>query len=213
MVGESGMKMELRSADNVGRGLWCSKPWNLQNWVWVWVLDQAEGSWCWGCLIISESDWWWLLTTLVCNSCPCWPLVAVPAYVAPDLVEPPAYTYQYGVNDDYSGANFQQTESRDGYGPNKRNWNEQKKYDSWMFDEEACIFLWWEINKGLTLQEGLEIWRKHLTEFPGRKDNSCIIWLNCIFKFCTGLSGTLTLQKIWSDRYNYLRQFPPKPWV
>ena len=56
-----------------------------------------------------------MLTTLICNSCPCWPLVAVPAYVAPDLVEPPAYTYQYGVNDDYSGANFQQTESRDGY--------------------------------------------------------------------------------------------------
>merc|ERR1712095_150017 len=42
-------------------------------------------------------------------------LVAAPGYAAPDLAEPPVYTYQYGVNDDYSGANFQQTESRDGY--------------------------------------------------------------------------------------------------
>merc|ERR1719442_191573 len=32
-----------------------------------------------------------------------------------DLSEPPAYAYQYGVNDDYSGANFQQQETRDGY--------------------------------------------------------------------------------------------------
>ena len=30
------------------------------------------------------------------------------AYAAAD-------SYTYGVNDDYSGANFQQTESRDGY--------------------------------------------------------------------------------------------------
>merc|ERR1719369_898946 len=28
---------------------------------------------------------------------------------------PPVYSYQYGVNDDYSGANFQQSENRDGY--------------------------------------------------------------------------------------------------
>merc|ERR1711942_337182 len=35
-------------------------------------------------------------------------LVAAPGYAAPDLAEPPVYTYQYGVNDDYSGANFQQ---------------------------------------------------------------------------------------------------------
>merc|ERR1719442_246186 len=32
-----------------------------------------------------------------------------------DLSEPPAYAYEYGVNDDYSGANFQQQETRDGY--------------------------------------------------------------------------------------------------
>ena len=36
------------------------------------------------------------------------------AYAAADLAEPPVYSYTYGVNDDYSGANFQQTESRDG---------------------------------------------------------------------------------------------------
>merc|ERR1712054_399542 len=43
------------------------------------------------------------------------PLVAAPGYASPDLAEPPVYSYTYGVNDDYSGANFQQTESRDGY--------------------------------------------------------------------------------------------------
>merc|ERR1712088_84058 len=32
-----------------------------------------------------------------------------------DLSEPPVYAYEYGVNDDYSGANFQQQETRDGY--------------------------------------------------------------------------------------------------
>merc|ERR1712215_192078 len=42
---------------------------------------------------------------------PAGPLVAAPA----DLSEPPVYSYQYGVNDDYSGANFQQSENRDGY--------------------------------------------------------------------------------------------------
>merc|ERR1712123_318187 len=43
-------------------------------------------------------------------------IAAHPAgYAAPDLAEPPVYTYQYGVQDDYSGNNFQQTESRDGY--------------------------------------------------------------------------------------------------
>ena len=36
-------------------------------------------------------------------------------YVADDLSEPPVYSYQYGVADDYSGANFAQTEQRDGY--------------------------------------------------------------------------------------------------
>merc|ERR1711953_412333 len=44
-------------------------------------------------------------------------LVAHPAagYAAADLSEPPVYNYQYGVADDYSGANFAQTEQRDGY--------------------------------------------------------------------------------------------------
>ena len=43
------------------------------------------------------------------------PLVAAPGYASPDLAEPPVYNYQYGVSDDYSGANFQQAETRDGY--------------------------------------------------------------------------------------------------
>ena len=38
-----------------------------------------------------------------------------PAYHQPSYEEPAAYTYQYGVNDDYSGANFNADESRDGY--------------------------------------------------------------------------------------------------
>merc|ERR1712117_788869 len=45
-------------------------------------------------------------------------LVAAPhaaGYVADDLAEPPVYAYNYGVADDYSGANFAQTEQRDGY--------------------------------------------------------------------------------------------------
>merc|ERR1711887_294825 len=43
--------------------------------------------------------------------------LAAPAPQLPyqDLSEPPAYAYEYGVNDDYSGANFQQQETRDGY--------------------------------------------------------------------------------------------------
>merc|ERR1712106_84554 len=36
-------------------------------------------------------------------------------YASPDLSEPPVYAYQYGVSDDYSGANFAQNEQRDGY--------------------------------------------------------------------------------------------------
>merc|ERR1712112_815772 len=36
-------------------------------------------------------------------------------YAQPDLSEPPVYAYNYGVADDYSGANFAQTEQRDGY--------------------------------------------------------------------------------------------------
>merc|ERR1712025_462140 len=34
---------------------------------------------------------------------------------AGDLAEPPVYAYNYGVNDDYSGAQFSQNEQRDGY--------------------------------------------------------------------------------------------------
>merc|ERR1712106_492291 len=42
--------------------------------------------------------------------------VAHPAAAAyGDLAEPALYAFQYGVNDDYSGNNFQQTEQRDGY--------------------------------------------------------------------------------------------------
>merc|ERR1711892_1565519 len=37
------------------------------------------------------------------------------AAAAPDLAEPPVYNYQYGVSDDYSGASFQQSDTRDGY--------------------------------------------------------------------------------------------------
>merc|ERR1719232_209180 len=41
---------------------------------------------------------------------------AAPAYKAPASYEDPAvYQYEYAVNDDYSGANFQATEGRDGY--------------------------------------------------------------------------------------------------
>ena len=47
------------------------------------------------------------------SSLPAGVLVAHP--VADDLSEPPVYQYQYGVADDYSGANFAQTEQRDGY--------------------------------------------------------------------------------------------------
>merc|ERR1712128_349007 len=34
---------------------------------------------------------------------------------SPDLAEPALYAFQYGVSDDYSGANFAQEEQRDGY--------------------------------------------------------------------------------------------------
>merc|ERR1712037_442728 len=45
------------------------------------------------------------------------PLVhAVAGYAAPDLAEPSPYTYTYAVADDYSKANFQQSESNDGTG-------------------------------------------------------------------------------------------------
>merc|ERR1712106_704989 len=36
-------------------------------------------------------------------------------YASPDLAEPALYAFQYGVSDDYSGANFAQEEQRDGY--------------------------------------------------------------------------------------------------
>merc|ERR1712025_227190 len=42
-------------------------------------------------------------------------LVPAAGYANGDLAEPPVYNYQYGVADDYSGANFAQTEQRDGY--------------------------------------------------------------------------------------------------
>merc|ERR1712168_1336545 len=53
----------------------------------------------------------------VVSSLPAGVLVAHPAagYAAGDLAEPPVYNFQYGVADDYSGANFAQTEQRDGY--------------------------------------------------------------------------------------------------
>ena len=38
-----------------------------------------------------------------------------PAPAYGDLAEPALYAFQYAVNDDYSGAQFQQTEHRDGY--------------------------------------------------------------------------------------------------
>ena len=41
---------------------------------------------------------------------------AVAGYAAPDLAEPSPYTYTYAVADDYSKANFQQSESNDGTG-------------------------------------------------------------------------------------------------
>merc|ERR1719431_189317 len=48
--------------------------------------------------------------------------IAAPQYAAPvvvkaadDLAEAPVYAYNYGVNDDYSGAQFSQNEQRDGY--------------------------------------------------------------------------------------------------
>merc|ERR1712172_448319 len=37
------------------------------------------------------------------------------AYHQPSYDEPAVYSYQYGVNDDYSGANYNADESRDGY--------------------------------------------------------------------------------------------------
>merc|ERR1711983_307820 len=40
----------------------------------------------------------------------------VHAVAAPDLAEPSPYTYTYAVADDYSKANFQQSESNDGNG-------------------------------------------------------------------------------------------------
>merc|ERR1711881_603956 len=41
---------------------------------------------------------------------------AVASYNPGDLVEPPPYNYQYAVADDYSGANFAQSEANDGTG-------------------------------------------------------------------------------------------------
>merc|ERR1712106_1279393 len=41
--------------------------------------------------------------------------VAHPAAAVGDLAEPALYAFNYGVSDDYSGASFQQSETRDGY--------------------------------------------------------------------------------------------------
>merc|ERR1712083_545924 len=43
------------------------------------------------------------------------PAYGAPAYHQPSYEEPAVYAYQYGVNDDYSGANYNADESRDGY--------------------------------------------------------------------------------------------------
>ena len=44
------------------------------------------------------------------------PRYGAPAYKAPASYDEPAvYQYQYAVNDDYSGSNFQANEGRDGY--------------------------------------------------------------------------------------------------
>ena len=43
------------------------------------------------------------------------PGYGAPAYVQPDYSEPAVYSYNYGVNDGYSGANYNADESRDGY--------------------------------------------------------------------------------------------------
>merc|ERR1712156_912668 len=53
--------------------------------------------------------------TIVCAAVAAGPPAGPVVVASPDLAEPPVYSYQYGVSDDYSGANFQQTESRDGY--------------------------------------------------------------------------------------------------
>merc|ERR1711931_445748 len=48
------------------------------------------------------------------------PILAHPAPVHgyPEPVAPPVYSYEYGVADEYSGANFGQNEARDGYSTN-----------------------------------------------------------------------------------------------
>ena len=43
------------------------------------------------------------------------PAYGAPVYAQPSYDEPASYTYSYGVNDGYSGANFNADESRDGY--------------------------------------------------------------------------------------------------
>merc|ERR1739845_241703 len=58
------------------------------------------------------------MKAIIAAALPAGVLVAKPVaagYAQPDLAEPPVYAYNYGVADDYSGANFAQTEQRDGY--------------------------------------------------------------------------------------------------
>ena len=44
------------------------------------------------------------------------PTYGAPVYVQPSYDEPASYSYQYGVNDGYSGANFNADETADGHG-------------------------------------------------------------------------------------------------
>ena len=46
------------------------------------------------------------------------PYKPAPAYKEPAYDEPAAYNFQYGVQDSYSGANFNANEARDGYATN-----------------------------------------------------------------------------------------------
>merc|ERR1711881_686543 len=56
------------------------------------------------------------ITVAAATAAPQYAAPVVHAVAAPDLAEPSPYTYTYAVADDYSNANFQQTESNDGTG-------------------------------------------------------------------------------------------------
>merc|ERR1712055_243793 len=57
-----------------------------------------------------------LLLVSAATAAPQYAARPVIAAAVSDLAEPSPYTYSYAVNDDYSNANFQQTESNDGTG-------------------------------------------------------------------------------------------------